>query len=307
MRLTRFANDRINYVFPRQQTTLDANFGGRRATTVSVMGIDGGFDLAGDKRWQAEIGNVRVTVILERDEGGSVRDKVDRIYELATAGRGRLFADPGDGLPIRWAWAKINDIQASENVRDVPHLRQFVTINMQVAGARWYSREDATYGTDGTPTLGTDPRVTAANRGHNDTFALTNDGNEYAAGVFTVTAQAGGTWTIGQSGIMVGGAGVFIGAYGGQSATGGKIQRLDASSTVLDEVALSTLTASSSGVINTEDWSVTGLDYATFAAGLKTGAWLAIPPGATVYRLQFTDQTSLVTVGVNFWDTWITG
>lgn len=146
MRLVKFATNNGIYDFPDAQTTLGDNFTDLVPATERVQGMDGGFDRLFERPAPQSIGNISVEWWLLPSSIESITDLKDAVRKMASWGKGKLFVRPenaeDDNRDVRWCEARINNVQISENVRNMPHLRQRVSADFQVSNPVWYGYEE---------------------------------------------------------------------------------------------------------------------------------------------------------------------
>lgn len=298
MRLLRFGN----YAFPPQTDGLLA-FGDVTPRVVKLLGFDGGFDLDGDGLAQASVGNVRASFIVYGDTPAELRAEVDAVYEMLSWGVQRLLVDTD---PVRWTWARVNNIRGDEKVDHRPLERQRLTVDFQVATPRWYSRAGVTYDSQGDPVTSPPPQIDSIPVQNGDVVTVTNNGNAHAVPVFALTANSV-AWNIGDDHDL-GDVGLKIGGLG-YAFDGAKLQRRNAAGNVIERVEYSNLvTAPGSLTIDVTDYSVAVTnhpfnipEYHYFEA--LTGSWLSLPPGETTIEV-VCDPADLFSLTIFFWDTW---
>lgn len=312
MRLTQFAIPHAPYILPfPAQTYGQMVFGGRSPNTVSIPGGWGGIDLDGAETARRDIGNVRVSYWLHAADGPLARQTRD-LFRAANQGLGRLFSDPGDGYPTRWAWAKINNVAIDpETPAAVPHRRRRVTLDFQVVSPRWYSRENQNYGVVTGAPYGITARYTAALYAHGDIIQITNNGDEFAPAEVIIKSTST-AWTLGAT-HNIGDPGLQIGGYGG-AFTDFEIRRLD----YLDEdvdgfdynggltASGQTLTVNTADKSVTASWTSTLSDYISNFVPFRAG-WLQIAPGTHNYRVYMGSIYEAATIEIDFWDAWSEG
>lgn len=277
MRITRFGD----YIFPAQ-SEFSTNFGEVMLQTVKLPGTDGGFDVYGDDLAPKAVGNVRVGLWLVADTEAQMRSKVDAIYGLVAAGRKRLYLDPRNGGALRYTWAKLNNVQSSENVRNVPHRMLKVTLNFQCEEPYWlgqgasvpYYGGGFTYG--GGAVFGGGTSTYAAS-GTSTDITVTNNGTAHT---YPRIILEPGT---------------------GQTCEDAIIQRI-VGGAVVDSVSYTgTLTDVNELIIDCRNSSVT-LDGAAAYNNLTVtrAYWIMLLPGANTLRVKFTNSGDACAVKVRF-------
>ena len=137
MRFKKFAGKNGVYEFPAQTDTSN-NFGNVVTRTTRNWMMDGSIDEYGGRRAPQELGTVAIAWLLFGDNRGSIRKLKDAAFAMTGWGVQRLFIQPeyfNDG--VRWAWGRINNIRGNENVSDLPHLREKMDANFQIAHPAW--------------------------------------------------------------------------------------------------------------------------------------------------------------------------
>jgi hypothetical protein len=141
MRLYRFAGARGEYIFP-SQTDLQSNFGNLLTRTTKIYMMNGAIDDYNGRRTPQDLGNISVGMWLIGDPWGSVRGLKDEAFKMAGWGTQRLFIRPEDESGIRWAWSRVANIRGNENVKNLPHLKQKIDVDFQIANPVWLGTRD---------------------------------------------------------------------------------------------------------------------------------------------------------------------
>ena len=127
------------YTFPRTEVNYRDNFGELVTFTGRMPGADGGFDELGFSRSLHEVGTVQAEFWLHYNTLSEASSKLEDLQEMANWGKQLLFMQPSDiSLDTRWTWARLDNIYAPENVRDLPHKRLRVKVTFQCADPFWY-------------------------------------------------------------------------------------------------------------------------------------------------------------------------
>lgn len=136
----RFMSRQGVYVFPPGLTqNTEMRLGGLVSHTNRLPGMDGAFDQYGHGPSPLEVGNVRVTFGLVDESGEALDAQRDAVMALASWGKGMLVAQPTiPGAKERYCWARANNIRIAETPSGDTELIQQVTIDFQVAEARWH-------------------------------------------------------------------------------------------------------------------------------------------------------------------------
>lgn len=278
MRLIRFGT----YTFPAQ-TEFSTNFGDVVMQTSRLPGRDGGYDYCADAPAPKEVGNVRVGFWLTADSPAELRAKVDACYGMIETGLARLYIDPQNGDGYRYCEAKVNNIRIAEGVRDLPHKRQKVDLNFQVAGEPfWISTgtEAPTYGGGfsygGGSSYGGDTTPTALSGLQTD-VTVTNGGSAHTSPRFTLDVGAG------------------------QTCEDFTIQRL-VGGTVVEQVKYTGVIAGAHRLeVNCRALSVT-LDSTAAYANLTftRGHWVKLVPGSNTLRFKFKNVGDAASVKIRY-------
>lgn len=136
--LISFGNGSRLYTFPtRSQVTFTDNFASMVTKTVRLAGMNGGYSNLGTGRGLSPIGTVRADNWLTFNDYVEASDKLDSLRQMADWGLQPLYMQPLYGLP-RFCFARLNDQQLQQDVRNVPHLRQKVPVVFEVPDPFWY-------------------------------------------------------------------------------------------------------------------------------------------------------------------------
>lgn len=187
----------LTYTFPTdfQIRYSPTGFRNIAAQLVKLPGLDGGIDQFGSGRGQSANGDISIEGWFEGDTPSALQDLLDAAGQLADLGIGRLYIQPEVGAE-RFCFARLNAESWSQNVRDVPHRRQRVQFNFQVAQARLYSDAgywppfwDGTYDWDGTISWGENAYVIDAS-GVSTEDTLTISGNAEALPMVSILPES---------------------------------------------------------------------------------------------------------------------
>lgn len=190
----------LTYTFPAPfQVRYNATgFRNIAAQLMKLPGLDGGIDQFGSGPGQTVNGDISIDGWFEGDTPTDVQNLLDAAGQLADLGIGRLYIQPEVGLE-RFCHARLNANAWSQNVRDVPHRRQRVQFNFQVAQAKFYSDAgywppffDGTYDWDGTIDWGENTYVIDAS-GVSTEDTLTIDGNATAQPIVSIRPESSDT------------------------------------------------------------------------------------------------------------------
>lgn len=283
MRLVKFGS----YVFQDTGVRIGTNFADLVPITSRIPGVDGGFDEYGDVAAPSEIGSISFEMVLSEDRRAEMQRKVDVLRGLARLGVQRLAVDTwDDGLNYRYCWARVNNVQVSDNVTAVSHRVNRVQITFQVSSPRWQeiSENDALYGEAvfGVDVFGGGIGVIHAVSGTSTTFTLDNDGNADAyPEIFYTTGAA-------------------------QAVTSPiTIARL-VNGVVIDQLTIATaLTAEQTLYINTQTKTITKQQVNAYSSLTPlTPQWLRLLPGSNSMRVTMGGGGNAASVRFKFAATW---
>ena len=268
--LTRFGAGAQLYEFGQaNQISLRDNFRNVVPKTTRLPGVSGGFDEYGALPAPGEIGNVQVVFWVHAENVAEMTTLKDALGQLASWGVKRLYKQPVDTEQgQRYCEARINSIDYTDSVRDMPHLRQRVTMNFQVANPVWLEQgtETASWG-DGT--LWGSGAVWGGTAAANACTGTSTD--------FTLTT-AGNATTYPRIKIVCG---------AGQTATNVRVQRLD-NGAVVDEIQYDdTLIANDSLVVNCRALSIrlNGANAYGAAFDYQRAGWMRLEAGENAIRV----------------------
>lgn len=275
------------YVFEDVGVRINTNFADLVPATSRLPGLDGGFDEYGDEAAPSEIGNVSFEMVLTENNQAEMQRKRDALRGLARLGMQRLVVQTWDpDAALRYCWARINNIQVSDNVNAVTHRVNRVQITFQVSSPRWQdvSESDAIYGQAvfGQFIFGGGIGVIETASGTSTDMTITNDGNAIAYPVIYVTTAAGEAIT---SPLNI-------------------IRRVNG--VAIDQLTIATsLTANQTLVINTQTKSIKKMSvdaYANLTA--LTPEWLRLLPGDNAIRVTMGGGGNACTIRFKFAATW---
>ncbi len=136
--LKRFGKGVTLYTFPvGQQVNYSDNFASLVTKTVRLAGVNGGFSNLGSGRGLSPIGTVRADIWLEFNDNVEATDKVASLRQMADWGLQPLFRQPLYGAE-QFCWARVNDIQLQQDVKNVPHMRLKVPVVFELPDPFWY-------------------------------------------------------------------------------------------------------------------------------------------------------------------------
>lgn len=282
--LTRFGS----YTFPTDaQISFSDNFAELVTRTERIPFAHGGFDQLGDERSLSEIGKVNAELWLHYDSFEEATTLLDAYRQIADYGVQRLFMQPTDPTEAaRWCWARVNNLNTPQNVRDVPHERMRVGVVFHVPDPFWHGAGNgAVWGGgwkwgDGTKWGGGTP---VAASGLLTTSTITPNGNAFTYLNMSIRPDTG------------------------ESCTDPIIRRV-VNGDVIDEVRwYGTLTAGDVLSINSTKREVrlnTVKVYDDrFAA--RSRDWMLLRPGANTIQIIFTNTTDAADVNLRYLDRWV--
>lgn len=335
MRLVQFGGGSQVYRFPAQ-TGLTHNFGNGLTQPARLPGMDGAFDPFGDEPLLSEAGTLAFDWWLHAN-GSSITQLKAQAAQVRAWGRRPLWIAPEDGSALRWCGAKADNLRMSENVKDMPHVRQRVQSNWSVSYPRWLSKPNHVHklneltlnagmtlvdaparyldagGLNCGLTLNTGQelsRNSLAGRWLNGTrFEIVNAGDSYAAAVIRVQATkpliADGEFAAGDLGVMVG----YVGS---RSARDIEVRRLDGAGNTVEAWRWSgTLAMGDSLTVDsrwprrvlyeTEQTRQSGFDQFEIRQGR---GWIRLAPGSNTLEIRGELDGPFAWITVNFFDTW---
>lgn len=184
--LTRFgiiADTYPIYTFPADaQVNYACDFGKLDTYISGLPGVHGGISGLGSGRGKANVGTVKVDLWLHFDNPNDASDKIDSLRQLQDWGLQPLFMQPTVGGE-RFCWARLVGAALKQDVHDLPHVRQLMTLVFEVPDPFWYGQGTERVWGDGG--LWNDGGLWGAGSGA-AAFASKTDGD-------TITATVGGT------------------------------------------------------------------------------------------------------------------
>lgn len=326
MRLVRFIARDGEYRLPAQSSGL-LTFGEVVPSTKKLAGMSGGFDEYRGNRSPSAIGNVRAEWWINPNSKTYITDQKDDANAMLGWGKGLLFVRPENALDVRrdvrFARARINNIQMPENVANLPHLRQQATGQWQVSDPAWYGIEpnslDPSYNLakwwymddglylDAGLTMGGPRRtVTIANGG---TITVINNGSHATRPKIRITGVSTG-WVLGGVGVILGVPTLYFDGPNTAVPSIGMRRISYASGDVIEEWKWF-------GAVNTTDVLEVNSDQYTVTLETTTGnmnaysgfqvtkgfGFFEIPPGTHTLQI-FGTFTSTAAVTVDYFDAW---
>lgn len=284
MRLIRFGTGSAMYYFPAQ-TELSDNFGDLVQRATRLPGVSGGYRAYGDSPSPSEVGTLRTSFWLIPNNISELQGMVDAVNALKRRGVSRLYAQQRNSSSERWCFAEVSSIQISENVRDMPHLRQRVGMTFQVTDPFWYeiNNESWVWG-DGT------------------TWGSSSWGGVAAQPLTTLSNDF--TETVGGNAITY--PRILLSTGVGVTCTNPTIQRL-VGGNVVDQVSYTgTIAQNSTLQINTRALAVVlnGANAYTSAFSWLLPSWFRLEPGANSIRVTFSAKTGDPTLKMQYYTRW---
>lgn len=136
--LKRFGVDNV-YTFPTDmQFNYDCDFGKLKSYIAGLPGIHGGISGLGSGRGKAAVGTVQCDILLDFTTTGDATDKIDSLRQMQDWGLQPLAMKPTVGAE-RFCWARLVDAPLSQDVHNVPSLRQRMTLKFEVPDPFWYT------------------------------------------------------------------------------------------------------------------------------------------------------------------------
>lgn len=285
MKLTKFGT----FEFQNKAIRVTKNFANVVPATVRLPGLDGGFDEYGIEASPSEIGNITVELMLNESNPTEMQRKRDAYLGLAALGTRRLYFDTLDyRAGQRWVYAKVNNVQMSDNFPQQTHTRITVTINFQVVYPRMFTDvgdDGSLYGGaifgDADAIFGGGVGLSQACSGTSTSFSAPNAGNADAYPL------------------------IFISTATGQTAQTPILERL-VNGVVIDSLTFSqTLNANFTLRIDCATKTVLyqGVESYINLTALN-GEWMRLPPGSNSMRLRMTGGGNACTVRLAYYDTW---
>lgn len=325
MRLLRFVTRDGSYTFPAQSSG-SLVFGDVKPSTKALAGLDGGFDEYRTRRAPQSVGNIRANWWINPNDRKSITKEKDAALKMNGWGTGLLFIQPEDYTDVkrdvRWCTARINNLQMSENVSDLPHLRQQVTANFQVSDPGWYGvlpnsndpssnagkwwcLNDGLKLNAGLKVGGPRRSVTLANGG---TVTVTNNGSRPTRPLIKITG-VGSAWLLG-AGVTLGDPTLFLDGAGSPNPNIGMRRLSYANNTVVEEfkwfgaiLSTETLVIDCAKFKVTQETSRGDMNvYSGFVVTQGFG-FFEIPPGTHTLQLFGTFSTT-ATVTIWYRDSW---
>lgn len=288
--LTRFGTGDLTYYFtPSDQVAFNTNFSNAVPQTTRLPGVSGGLDEYGAGVAPTEIGNVSVTFWLFFTTPSEKTTKIDTLNRIQSWGVQRLFLQPTDSTAgERYCEARINNIEISENVKDMPSRRMRVRINFQVANPVWLAQ-----GTEA-------PRF--------DTGVLFDSGAKFGG---SAPANAiSGTSTdisIDRPGSAITYPRITVSCDTGETMENIRIQRI-VNSTVVETLGYTgTLTAGDSLEIDCRAKSVKLNAVSAYSAAITftTAAWFSLLPGVQTVRVLCDNAGDAGTIYLRYFEAYL--
>jgi hypothetical protein len=145
MRLIKYAGRWGSYSFP-DQSNGDDNFLELVADTQRLPGVNGGYDKYRSAPANQAVGNVSAAWWLHK-QNSDMSTLRAAVGAMAGWGKQRLFINVWEGSreDKRWTWARVNNLQMSENVQTRPDQQQKVQASFQVDEPGWKGGQKLIY------------------------------------------------------------------------------------------------------------------------------------------------------------------
>lgn len=277
-----FASPQL-YSFPTDaQVSYNDNFAEIVTRTNRMPGADGGLDEYGNERSPHEVGTISAEFWLHYDSPDEETSKLEAFRQMGDWGKQLLYMQPtGQRGTERWCWARVNNINTSQNANDVPHKRQRAKIIFQASDPFWYGAGnqklwDSTYDWDST-----------INWDDGSFTAITGSGN------MTVT-PSGNAETLGRFVAKVTGA---------QSFSRLIVERL-ANSVIVDQAILQ-MGLAQNDVIEIDprrQWVVVNGENRIANFDFMHPDWLRLVSGANTVRVRLDEPTAAISAIVYYFD-----
>lgn len=280
--LTKFGlGTKESYLFDKADIVeYQDNFRDILQQATRVLGKDGGISVYGLGRGPAEVGNVRVTYLIESATESLLSDQMLAIGQMAYWGQRRLFKVHRNGN-VMWTWAMMSSNQQPQVARRMPHLRQQVQMTFQCPETKWYSKPGMVFFDDG---------------------ATFGDGVVFPA--VRVEKQAvsdGDTVTVVNNGNAPVGCRIRWEGNGVDSFSNPSITRRNWANQVVNQLTYSE-TVSANEIVDIDTGALSCSDY--FNLDKVSADWLTIPPGSWDLEIGGTfTTTGLLTI--DFWDGYV--
>lgn len=266
MTLHSFAEGSDQYVFAdecRLQAYVD-NFAELVVTTNRMLGVSGGFTENPDNQVLQEVGFVRQDFVLVAETASDMEAKRDKANGLLTLGTQKLVMRPTN-YPTdnpRYCMARLMRVDMPEQEQNYTNLRQPGSFYWRVEDPRWKDDNDLA-------------GYTYQAIGLSSSFTFTNEGNAIIYPRIEIENDAFSTFE------------------------DLKIQRLDGSNNILDEVSYDGVVGNNQIlIIDAESWSVTldGSDAYGTAFDFVHPDWFRMLPGDNSIRVLLANSGDFATV-----------
>lgn len=274
------------YNFPQNaQTDISDNFRDVVTRTQRMPGLSGGFDEFGTGEAPTEIGTVRVSWWFKDASEARVQAERDAVAKMLSYGKSSLYIRKMGTGEMLFASARIQNIQMSQNAKNMAHQRQLFQATFQVSDPYWYG-------------IGTESSI-------------------WGSGIWGSGVWGGGATAISCAGVTTS-ASLSVGgnAYTqprlvfrcgvGQSASDIYIQRL-VSGSVIDQVRYNgSLVAGDKLEINCRALTVkkNNSDAYTSIFTFTTGAWMRFAPATNDIKVLLGSSGDAGTLKAYYYEAW---
>jgi hypothetical protein len=276
------------YNFPQNaQTDISDNFRDVVTRTQRMPGLSGGFDEFGTGEAPTEIGTVRVSWWFKDASEARVQAERDSVAKMLSYGKSSLYIRKMGTGEMLFASARIQNIQMSQNAKNMAHQRQLFQATFQVSDPYWYG-------------IGTEF----------STWGASIWGNGVWGGGATASAIACAGVTTSAS-VSVGGNAytqprLVFSCDTGQSASDIYIQRL-VRGEVIDQVRYNgSLVAGDKLEINCRLLTVKKNNSDSYSSifTFTTGAWMRLAPTSNNIRVLLSGVTDAGTLKTYYYEAW---
>jgi hypothetical protein len=282
------------YVFPqKRQISMRDNFGNVVTRTTRLPGTPGAYDEYGDGPAPGEVGNVQVFLWVEGDTPREINAELEMLRSMTDWGAGRLLKrvmdDPGIPSSERWCEARLSNVDFSQSARDLPHQRQRVQVNFQVANPYWVSQ-----GTEGNL--------------WNDGIAEWDDGVTYWGGALAFTELDGleNSFSVELGGNAPAQVRIDLRVPSGESAQNVRVRRVLFGAPV-DEISYNAvLTAGQRLIVDTRSLAVmlNGEDAFGAAFGYLDPRWFWLMPGTNNIQVLMNNVSDKIEIRMLYYEMW---
>jgi len=299
-----------------RQISLRDNFRDVVPRTTRLPGVHGGFDDLGWGRAPGEIGNVQVVFWIIRDTPAEMAAALAAVGRMANWGVKRLYKQSMDGTRREmFCEARVNSIDYTQSASNLPHERQRVVVNFQVATPYWYSYPfDVRYMNSGFTMLsglqmsGYLPQIITGNQ----QIIVNVAGNAPVLPVIRISSgKFSGTWNFGDAGIFFDGVGLYFDGSTVGTVADVQLRRIDVDTgAITHEIAWDDVIAQDDRLVIDvgglrvvhEDATQGNVDgYVDLRVTRAT--WMELMPGVNVIEISGT-WTGSIAVFIEYLEAW---